>query len=211
MNDPSTTSRDIWKREQCGPIGGAARLRIWIGNEELNAMIAARALLSIAAVFNSPVLADRTAHAVYRCGRAVRSDVTRAHLGVDHRRHVALIHRTVADLRNVVGGAASDNPTRDRLVEFNVVSTTVLFDPEADYYRQGGGILDEDHHLLVAQRLYYKLRKRGAYTCSWKGSSRTYGGAPCGHSGHYGASAGTEGSFPNGPGAAEGDLRPIGR
>ena len=132
MNGPGTTSRDIWEREECGPIGGAARLGFWIGNEGLNVMIAARALFSIAVVavvFNSPVFADRTARAVYRCGGAVRPDAT-----------------------------------RDRLVELNMVSTTVLFDPEADYYRQGGGILDEDHHLLVAQRLHYKLCKRGAYT-----------------------------------------------
>lgn len=45
-----------------------------------------------------------------------------------------------------------------------VVNQRVLFDPYADYYRQGrGNSIDDNHSMLKAQRLYFRRNARGVY------------------------------------------------
>lgn len=63
-----------------------------------------------------------------------------------------------------VPGKTARPSAADRPFELQVGSTTVLIDPKADYRRQGVGVLDENNHLLVAQRLYRKLTAGRAYT-----------------------------------------------
>ena len=51
-----------------------------------------------------------------------------------------------------------------KLVELQVVNSRILFDPDSDYTQQGGNPIDENHHLLAAQRLYRYLTARNVYT-----------------------------------------------
>ena len=72
--------------------------------------------------------------------------MTSHRVGSHKHRHVRVLCRPIAVPSATVGRELSEKPVFRHLAEMVVVNQRVLFDPEGEYYNQGGrGRLDDNH------------------------------------------------------------------
>ncbi|MCE9591114.1 MAG: hypothetical protein K8S99_11380 [Planctomycetes bacterium] len=71
---------------------------------------------------------------------------------------VYVVTRDIVEPAAIVTRELSEQPVRPDLIEVRMVNTTVLLDPDADYYHQGVNPVDQNFSLLKAQRLARSLR-----------------------------------------------------
>ena len=142
--------RGVPTRRGCSPKG------FWRGVE----MPGRRWILvsgMVLGVMPSILLAD--IHTIYGPTEAGRSTKFHRVSNNDHQ-HIHIIRRPRA---GIVDRKLAEQPVHQHLFEMVVVHTRVVFDPDANYHRQGEGVIDENHHLLTDQRLDRDLSARGVY------------------------------------------------
>ena len=104
--------------------------------------------------------ADSGPRTLYK-GGSLSTELTETTHRVSYGRriHLVLTKAPPADL------VVADHSPADgrRLAEVRVNHARVWIDPDANYFRQYDNPIDDDHHLLAAQRLHHKLTARGAY------------------------------------------------
>ncbi len=89
------------------------------------------------------------------------------------KRRVWVVNRHVGAPGPIVSRPAGMHTNHDQRVPVLVVNTPIYIDPNADYKRQGEYPIDDNHHLLVAQRLYRSLNAKPARTIRKSGVSVT--------------------------------------